>query len=97
MTHEFSVEAKLDLFGAQDHYEREREGLGLEFIAEMQQIAAGLSAMPHRFPQLKASDARRALGKRFPYMLVFFVLEDRVRIVAVLHQHQDPDTWRGRS
>jgi plasmid stabilization system protein ParE len=96
MTHEFSVEAKLDLFSAQDRYEHEREGLGMEFLAEIERTAAAIGAMPQRFPQLTGSEARRALGKRFPYMLVFFVLEGRARIVAVLHQHQDPETWKSR-
>ena len=39
MNFELSLDARLDLFAAQDHYEGEREGLGLEFIAEMEQIA----------------------------------------------------------
>jgi len=32
-----------------------------------------------RFPAIGDAGARRALGKRFPYFLAFFVLEDRVR------------------
>ncbi|MBK6520194.1 MAG: type II toxin-antitoxin system RelE/ParE family toxin [Polyangiaceae bacterium] len=92
---DFSVEARLDLFAAQDHYESERDGLGQEFIAEMYALAEKVALMPLGFPVI-SPDARRALAKRFPYMLVFFVLDDAVRIVAVLHQHQHPDTWRNR-
>lgn len=97
MNFEFSLDARLDLFAAQDHYEGEREGLGLEFIAEMEQIAHKIAARPLRFPAIGDAGARRALGKRFPYFLAFFVLEDRVRIVAVMHQHQHPDIWKARS
>jgi len=72
-------------------------GTWLEFIAEMERIAHKIAARPFRFPTIGDDGARRALGKRFHYFLAFFVLEDRVRIVAVMHQRQHPDGWKARS
>jgi plasmid stabilization system protein ParE len=40
--------------------------------------------------------ARRALLRRFPYMLVFDVEEDRVTILGVFHGRRQPRDWTGR-
>ncbi|MBK8941031.1 MAG: hypothetical protein IPM79_26315 [Polyangiaceae bacterium] len=32
-----------------------------------------------------------------PYQIVFFVFPDRVRVIAVAHQHRRPSYWRDRS
>lgn len=94
---EFSRAAKLELFDAQARYEAAREGLGLQFVEEMQALAKKAATMPERFPLMKGTALRRALGKRFPYMIVFKVRGALVRILAVAHQRQEPGYWSGRS
>ena len=94
---EFTDDARRDLFHAQDTYEEQREGLGRDFIDEMNLIAEKAAAMPMRFPAVANAPVRRARGKRFPYVILFHVFEDLVLIVGVLHEHQHPDTWRERS
>lgn len=94
---ELAPEAELELAAARDHYEGEREGLGEAFVKEMQAVADAILVRPLRFPQLEGSEMRRALGRRFPYMLVFKVRGDVVRILAVAHQHRGPGYWRERS
>jgi hypothetical protein len=41
-------------------------------------------------------DVRRALLARFPYALVFLILEEGVRILAVAHAKRRPGYWLGR-
>ncbi len=97
MNLEFTDDARRDLFRAQDFYEREREGLGREFIEEMDRLADQVAAMPMRFPAASNAPVRRARAKRFPYQILFHVFEDHVLIVGILHEHQHPDTWKDRS
>jgi hypothetical protein len=90
---ELSLQARLELFAAQDRYEAERDGLGQRFIDEMDRVAARIAAAPQQVPVIPGSAARRALGRRFPYALVFFVYTHHVRIIAVAHQHRDSGHW----
>ncbi|MBL9028564.1 MAG: type II toxin-antitoxin system RelE/ParE family toxin [Myxococcales bacterium] len=97
MKTEFSDSAKAELRSAREHYDAERAGLGREFLLEMREIVSRIRTTPLQFPAIGRTEARRALGSRFPYQIVFFVLADRVRIIAVAHQHRKPRYWRGRS
>jgi plasmid stabilization system protein ParE len=96
MKFELTEDAKSELAHARDAYETEREGLGREFLLEMRELAREIAKRPQRFPFYPRTLARRALGKRFPYMLVFVVVGDVARIVSVAHQHQAPAYWKDR-
>lgn len=43
-------------------------------------------------------DYRRALCKRFPYKVVYQILEaeQAIHVVAVTHAAEDPDAWKMR-
>jgi len=52
-------------------------------------IIESISATPLRFhPEVR--DLRRANLKRYPYHILYRVLSDRVRIIAVRHHKQHP-------
>jgi plasmid stabilization system protein ParE len=93
---ELSEPARRELEHARDRYEAEREGLGDEFVAEMERLIADVGERPLTFSTIGRTKARRALAARFPYKLVFFLLGDVVRVVCVAHQHQAPDYWKHR-
>ncbi len=94
---EILPQAEDELAAASDHYEAERAGLGREFLDEMEALMRRALAAPLEFPRVRRSRVRRALGDRFPYQVVFFLFPDRVRVIAVAHQHRRPSYWRGRS
>ena len=50
---------------------------------------------PLLFPILE-NNVRRALSPRFPYGVYFVVGEELISVLAVLHLHRHPDTWKGR-
>jgi plasmid stabilization system protein ParE len=90
-----SAEAEVEIFEAALRYEREKSGLGLRFEADLERMFARLADNPLQFPQLEA-EARRALLRRFPYGVFFTVVADVVTVLAVLHLHRHPDTWKDR-
>jgi plasmid stabilization system protein ParE len=94
---ELSRAAEAELFAARDFYEGEREGLGQDFVDEMEAVMARIVANPLQLTQLRRSKSRRALGRRFPYKIVFTLLGDRIRILAAAHQHRRPHYWKARS
>jgi plasmid stabilization system protein ParE len=88
-------EAEVDVLQAASWYDREREGLGSEFVNELRASFARIEAGPLRFP-LVLGDFRRAIVHRFPFGVFFVVEEDRTTVLAVMHLHRDPRTWQKR-
>jgi len=77
---------------AQDWYEAEA-GLGTRFRAELDYMAERLAANPLQFP-LVFADIRRALLRRFPYVLFFRIVDDAVFVMACFHSSRDPRIWQ---
>jgi plasmid stabilization system protein ParE len=92
---EISSEAELEIFEAALHYEREREGLGFRFEAQIDTVFARLLDHPFQFP-LAEDDVRRALVRDFPYAVFFTTEADLITVLAVLHLRRHPDTWKRR-
>ena len=91
---EFAEEVEFEVAAARDTLEAEREGLGGAFLDEIDATLARIVNRPHQFPALAGTRMRRALTKRFPYMVVFAVHGGVVRILCVSHQHRDPAFYR---
>lgn len=88
-------EAEQDLLEAHAWYQRSRPGLGEEFLAVVQN---GLKQI-ERSPELFAADrfgVRQACMERFPYIIFFCEINDRLEIIGVLHGHRNPAVWRRR-
>ena len=41
-------------------------------------------------------DMRRALLRRFPYCVFYVVYEQEIVVMACLHGHRDPESWKSR-
>ena len=51
-------------------------------------------------PELYAAafrSVRRAKLQRFPYVVYYRILADRIEVIAVLHGGRDPRVWRSRA
>src|SRR5881409_20722 len=70
-----SSEAELEIFEAALRYEREREGLGFRFEAQVNTIFARLVENPFQCPAIEEG-ARRALVRDFPYGVFFTTKAD---------------------
>jgi plasmid stabilization system protein ParE len=85
-----------DIDAAGRWYEGQDEGLGEEFLAELERVLDRVAALPGQFPQHHGS-VRRALLRRFPYAVFFDVTDSQAIVVAVLHQASHPSRLRRRS
>jgi len=92
---EFHPDAQNEFISAAQFYERQTEGLGLDFIATVQHAYK-------RLPEFPASGApfgrrlRRLLVPKFPYGLLYRVEPERIYVIAVMHLHRRPGYWRSR-
>lgn len=77
-------------------YERQRQGLGAEFLRSVDSALAAILSNPRLHPVIHRN-ARRALLRRFPYGIYYRVYPDSVVIVACMHGRRDPRRWRVRN
>lgn len=89
-------EAEQDLAAAQAWYEGQRAGLGQAFLARVDQMLAKIQLMPELYAELYRG-VRGGKLKRFPYVVYYRVLSDRIEVLAVLHGSRDPAVWQARA
>jgi plasmid stabilization system protein ParE len=88
-------EAQVDIEESALWYEDQQPELGELFTRELFELMARISEAPLQFPSIGAS-TRRGLLHKFPYAVYFLLEEDRVVIIAVLHQRRNPSVWKRR-
>ena len=88
-------EAQADIREAARWYETRETGLGLRFVGEVRDSLRRIADGPLRFP-IVDRDVRRALLHKFPYSIYFVNEPESAAIIAVLHQHRRPASWRSR-
>lgn len=76
-------------------YERQRSGLGLEFLLAFDAAVESLRRLPEGH-ELVALKTRKALLRRFPYLVLYAVEAERVLVTAVFHGRRDPQRWSDR-
>src|SRR3972149_310911 len=92
---EFLEPARAELQEAIAYYDSQRQGLGSEFGAEVKGTIKKSFLFPGGCPSL-SKGPRRCRTRRFPYGIIYQVKSDFVLIVAVMHLHREPGTWRDR-
>ena len=92
---EFHPEAQDEFISAAQFYERQAEGLGLDFIMTVQQAYERLLEAPASGPPF-GRRLRRLLVPKFPYGLLYRVEPERIYIIAVMHLHRRPGYWPSR-
>jgi plasmid stabilization system protein ParE len=89
-------EAQTDLLEARNWYEQQRPGLGAAFVEAVQEMFARIQEMPELYAAM-LRDVRRGKLRRFPYVVYYRVLTDRIEVIGVLHGSRDPKVWRDRA
>lgn len=92
----FRRAAQLEFDQAARWYERQRDGLGVDFVAAIQCVLETIAEHPGQYP-FADGDIRGAFVPRFPFCVYFRVKLDRVVILAVFHTSREPSIWQGRS
>jgi toxin ParE1/3/4 len=88
-------EAQTDLLAARDWYEQQRSGLGVAFTEAVEQMFDRIHVMPELYG-LALANVRRGKLRRFPFVVFYQVLTDRMEVIAVLHGSRDPKVWQER-
>jgi toxin ParE1/3/4 len=90
-------EARAELDEAVAYYEGLRLGLGVDLLSEVEKGIARIQQNPKLFPVYKDTDFRKCLVNRFPYLIFYQELDDKIWIIAIAHGKRRPDYWKARS
>lgn len=92
----FRSQARREFDEAGDWYEKERPGLGMEFLDEIQLLIQRIATTPEQFPMLHR-DVRKAVVRRFPYCIYFRERKELIVVLAVFHSARNPTAWQQRT
>ena len=90
------AEARAEFDDAFDWYEQQRPGLGVNFLAQVQEVLDRIGTKPELYAQI-FHDVRRAVVQRFPYSVFYIVESQQVVVLAVFHSRRDPKIWQTRA
>jgi plasmid stabilization system protein ParE len=88
--------AAADVEEAYRWYQEQRSGLGDEFLEAVQLALQNAVSTPLAYPQVHR-DKRRVLLRRFPYSLIYRLIEDQVVVLGCLHGRRHPRVIRKRT
>ncbi|MBC8183707.1 type II toxin-antitoxin system RelE/ParE family toxin [candidate division KSB1 bacterium] len=92
---EFIEQASIELDDAIEYYNLQLLGLGDQFFEEVLNTLALILQYPEIWAK-NTAHTRKAVLKKFPYVLIYTKYKNKVYILAVAHQHRKPEYWINR-
>ena len=81
--------AHIDLAEAIQYYEDKRKGLGLKFLKCAQKFFDRITKNPFHYP-LKSNQFREAYIQKFPYVIIYEIIDNEIVVFSVFNTHQNP-------
>lgn len=88
--------AESELKEAEEWYNIQKEDLGKEFIVEIEKTLTQITHNPKQFVKIR-KDVRKAVLKRFPFSIVYSVVDDTIELYSFLHHSRNPKIWQVRT
>jgi toxin ParE1/3/4 len=85
--------ATIEIIEAHDWYELQREGLGLEFLDELERFYHSLLRNPHSYAYYN-EPVREGKIARFPYTVVYEVVAASIVVYSAFMTSKDPSFKR---
>jgi hypothetical protein len=95
MKYSFHPEAKEEFLAAISYFEECRSGLGYEFSKEVFSTIQRIIHFPSAWSKF-SENTRRCLTNRFPFGVIYQIIEKEVMIIAVMQLNREPGYWKKR-
>ena len=82
-------EAELEIIEAVKYYESKQIGLGKRFLSHLKIYLKRIQTYPEHF-YIKRNPYREAVLKKFPYLIIFELSENKVIVFSVFNTYQNP-------
>lgn len=86
----FKSRAEEDLSHAITWYEDQQPGLGRVFMVELEKCLRYILKNPQQYPS-KREPYREAFIKRFPFVIIYEVIEKEIIIYSVFNTYRNPE------
>jgi plasmid stabilization system protein ParE len=90
----FLPAAKAEFDDAVDWYEQ-HTGLGQDLVARVREVLNRISINP-RLHAVTYKDVRKAVVRRFPYLVLYREEAGEVVVISVFHSSRNPSIWQSR-
>ena len=87
--------AQIELDDAIEYYNSESHGLGNELLVEVLHALDRIKNFPKAWPPFTETP-RRCQLRRFPYGIIYQILDTEILVIAVANLHRNPDYWKDR-
>ena len=84
-----SPNAELDLLESALWYESRQIGLGEKFTKKVEAYLSRIQNNPLHYP-LKNGKLREAYIQKFPFVIIYEIVENEILVFAVFNTHQNP-------
>ena len=91
----FLAAAQAELDETVLYYARQREGLGDDFADEVERAIKRIIQFPQAW-SLVSGKTHRCITNRFSYGVLYQVRGNILFVVAIMHLHREPDSWKSR-
>ena len=92
--------AKQEAHAAARWYERRQTGLGRRFLHVLHETMLSIEQCATGYPHLETVPddvpIRRAVAKKFPYLVIYELRSEEVLVLAVAHAKRRPNYWQRR-
>jgi hypothetical protein len=93
---DFLEQAEIELHNAIEYYNSLSPGLSSEFALEIKRTLERIIQFPEAWSQL-SERTRRCLMNRFPYGVIYRIRKESILIIAIMHLHRKPTSWKNRT
>ena len=84
-----------DLDDGHSWYERQESGLGMQFLSDVNVTLKSIQRTPAGYQGVH-QNYRKAVLKRFPYVILYREEVDQIFIAAVFHTSRSPESLQNR-
>jgi len=89
--------AESELEEATDYYNERQAGLGTEFVQEFRRALDLVLKWPAAWLRVaRTTSARRIQLDRFPYRVIYQIVDNEIIVVAIAHTKRRATYWRDR-
>lgn len=88
-------EAEADMQEASDWYGLADPGLETESLRTIEACLESIRRNPKQYPQVY-KDVHRALLRKFPYCIFYFINDVTIIVQACFHTRRNPSDWQDR-
>jgi hypothetical protein len=91
----YHPEAEEEMIATVSYYENQADGLGIKFLDDLDQTVEEIVKCPETWITL-GENLKRHQFTHFPFAILYQIIDSKIRILAVMNLHKEPNYWKTR-